>query len=83
MLITPLAEDLFGLDNFCCQAVTVADTLWTRTSLDKLGRDPEIVQVSLLFYCVGAEHLKEFGHCAFRQTLDIIVTSEHRPRSLA
>ena len=83
MLITPLAEDLFGLDDFCREAVTVADALWTGTSLDKLGRDPKIVQISLLFYRVGPEHLEELGHRAFRQSLDIIVTSEHRPRPLA
>ena len=83
MLITPLAEDLFGLNDFCREAVTVADALWAGTSLDELGRDPKIVQVSLLFDRVGAEHLEEFGHRTFRQTFYIIIASEHRSRPLA
>ena len=83
MLIAPLAEDLFGLNNLGRETVTVADALWAGTSLDELGRDPKIVQVSLLLDRVGAEHLEEFGHSAFGQALDVIVTSEHGPRPLA
>ena len=65
MFVTPLAKDLFRLNNFSCEAIAMADALWTGASLDKLWRDPEIAQVSLLFDRVSAEHFEEFGHGTF------------------
>ena len=76
MLVTPLAEDLFRLNDLSRETVTVADALWTGASLDKLGRDPKIVQVSLLFNRVCAEDLEELGHGTFGQALDIVVACE-------
>ena len=56
MFVAALAENLLRLNDFRRQTVTVADTLRAGASLNKLWRDSELAQVSLLFDCVSSEH---------------------------
>lgn len=77
MLVAASTEYFLGLDDLRRQAVTVLDALRTRTGLDELRRDPQLLQVPLFLYSVCLEHLQKFRQRSFRQPLNVIITGKH------
>ena len=66
VLVASHAENFLRLDDLGRQTVAVTDALRAGASLNKLGRDSKLAQVSLLFNGVGTEDFKKLRHCSFR-----------------
>ena len=60
MIIALVAEDLLRLNDFGREAVAVHNAVRTRTSLDKLGRNAQMLEIAVLLDGIVPEYLQEF-----------------------